>query len=106
MVHKGVLTRYSDGSEPANAPSPGQRSQLHLSQQMEAHFTGRGSPSSLGQSILFPLLLEREFIPKLEHPVGGDLGAAALTLGVHPGPGNELALLIYILNILSLSFIH
>lgn len=56
---------------------------------------GREVTSSLKQSILFPLLLEREVIPKLEHPVGGDREAAALTLGVHPGPGNGLALLIY-----------
>ena len=53
MVTKGVLTRYSDGAEPTDAPSPGQRSQLHLSQQMEAHFTGRGS----------------YFFSKTEHPL-------------------------------------
>ena len=33
--------------------------------------------SSLRQSILFPLLLEREVIPKLEPPVGGRSGGCS-----------------------------
>lgn len=56
-----MVTRYLDDAEPPNAPSPGQRSQLHRSQQVEAHFTGRGS----------------YFLSKTEHPlptVAGERG--------------------------------
>lgn len=73
-----MVTRYLDDAEPPNAPSPGQRSQLHRSQLRWAHFTGREVTSSLRQSILFPLLLERGY-PQTGRPVGGRREAAAPT---------------------------